>query len=122
MNLERYIKTAISEAEKSSHRQRLGAVIFKGKVEISKGYNHSERSVRSFNRKFIRWPFSIHAELAAICSARTDLKGCSILVVRLNRKGELRYAKPCAHCLAYINFVLLRHVYFSTSEGKVIEL
>ena len=112
---------AISEAEKSQHKQRVGAVIFKGKRVISKGYNHSERCVRSITKEFCRWPWSIHAEVDSILKARCDLRGTSMLVVRINQKGELRLAMPCQHCLNYISYVSIRHLYFSTSENGVLE-
>ena len=122
MNFDRYIKLAISEAEKSTHRQRVGAIIFKGKRIISKGHNYPERMVRSVNKKFIRWPHSIHAEMAVILSSRCDLRGMSMLIVRINKKGELRYAEPCNFCKAYIEHVFLKKVFYSDSNKGIIEL
>lgn len=115
------ISLAIEESEKSDHRHRMGAVIFKKKYIISVGHNRS-RSLRSVNQhpKFRRWEHSVHAEMDAIIKARRDLKGTSILVTRINRFGELRYARPCRHCMAYLRYVGIKKIYYSDSSGSIV--
>ena len=115
----KFLRLAISEAEKSDHKQRVGAIIFKAKTVFSKGHNYSSKSVRSITKKFCRWPNSIHAEVDCILKAKRDLSGMNILIVRINKKGELRYAKPCRQCLAYLFHVSIRNVYYSTSYGTI---
>jgi cytidine deaminase len=51
---------------------------------------------------------SCHAEIRAITKARAilnrnDLGDCTIYVMRLNKRGEVRLSKPCHHCMLVIN-------------------
>jgi len=83
------------------------------------GHNTPQKSVRSITKKFLRWPNSIHAEVDAIIYSRYNLKGCSMLVVRLNKRNELKYARPCSHCLAYIVYVGIKKVIYSTGQKEI---
>ena len=112
-----FVKIAIEEAAKSTHPQsRVGAVIYDKKKVLSRGHNYAHKSVRSVTRAFLKYPHSIHAEVAAILSARRDLKGADILVVRLDAHGNLRMAMPCHPCQNYLQFVGIRHVTYSSNE------
>ncbi len=113
------LKKAIEEAEKSTHKYKIGAVIFDKKRIVSCGHNYPSKSVRSITYRFCKRKGSVHAEVDAIIRARQDLKGYSILVVRINKKGELLNAAPCSFCMAYIEYVGLKYVYYSTLEGIV---
>jgi deoxycytidylate deaminase len=121
MNLIRLTTLASLVATNSCYHIQLGCVIFKGKRIVSTGYNVACRSVRSINRKFIKFPGSIHAEVAAILAAKQDLKGCDILVVRLGKMGLLAQAKPCPMCMNYLDYVGIRQVWYSDTEGKVVK-
>uniref|UniRef100_A0A6H1ZZ94 Putative CMP/dCMP deaminase zinc-binding n=1 Tax=viral metagenome TaxID=1070528 RepID=A0A6H1ZZ94_9ZZZZ len=113
------IKIAMEEANKSTYIYKVGAVIFNKKKIISVGHNSASRSLKSFNREYIKFKNSIHAEISSIIRARTDLKGSSILVVKINNSGELSMAKPCNYCLSYIKFVKIKNVYFSNRIGEI---
>lgn len=115
------IDSAIRIARNGDHKQRVGCVIFDKKRILSKGHNLCQRSVKKLHRKFQRWEGSVHAEVDAIIHARTELKGTSLLVVRINRKGELRLSKPCHHCMKYIKYVGIKKVYYSTSSYPYID-
>ena len=110
----------MDEATKSEHKQQMSAVIFKGKTVYSKGHNHSSRSVRSINKNFCRWPTSIHAEVDAIIKAKRDLKGMSILIIRV-KNNMLKLAKPCRHCLSYLTYVGIKNIYYS-NNGNIYKL
>jgi len=110
---------AIRTAELSCHRHRLGCVIFKKKSIISVAYNEPFGLVGNLHPKYICWPHSIHAETKAITSAKHPLKNCEMLVIRLNRRGDLRLAKPCEYCEKYIRDVKIKKVYYSTNEGEI---
>lgn len=121
MNLEKIIKLAVEEAEKSKfYSYRVGCIIFERNTIISKGHNYQQRGVKSFTRKFMNYPFSIHAELCAILNAKTDLKRKSLLVVRLNNTGKLKLARPCNYCYGYIKYVGIKDIYYSTNDGVVL--
>jgi len=112
----RWLSQAVNAALKSSYHQRLGAVIYDKKRIISVGYNQPERSVKNHHPKFRKHSTSIHAEVAAILRARQNLKGMSILVVRLNNNKQFRMARPCDHCMAYLDFVGIKKVTYSINE------
>jgi deoxycytidylate deaminase len=115
------LKLAMECAAKSDYYQKVGAVIFNKKSILSSGRNNPHRSIKSLHPRFMKWSDSIHAEVDAIIKARRDLKGLSLLVVRINNNGELRLAKPCKHCLKYIQYVGIKTVYYSTSEFPFIQ-
>lgn len=107
------IKIAIEEAHKSNHKQKVGCVIFNKKILLSKGYNTTQKSVKKLHPKYQRFPNSVHAEVDAIIKARKCLKGSTILVIRINKKNQLRISKPCLNCLTYINHVGIKNIFYS---------
>jgi deoxycytidylate deaminase len=107
---------AVNTAKSSDHKQNLAAVIFKKKTIISASCNYTSSHRRRLHPKFSRYPTSVHAEVSAIIKAKTDLKGCSMLVVRINRNDKFLLAKPCQWCMAYIQHVGIKKLYFSLSE------
>jgi len=109
------INIAINEAHKSNHKQKVGCVIFNKKRILSKGHNTSQKSLRKLHPKFQRYPFSVHAEVDSIIKARKDLKGSSILVIRINKKNQFRLSKPCLKCLQYIRYVGIKNIFYSIS-------
>ena len=119
MKLTSLTKIAIKEALKSNHKQKTGAVIFSGKRIISVGFNQPFRSVKTATFKYFKRRHSLHAEIAAILKAKCNLRGKSILVVRINNKNELRNSKPCQYCQSYLEFVGIKDIYFSNNNGSI---
>lgn len=116
-------KIALVEARKSDNRFRLGAVIYTKNTILSRDHNYSLKSTRNLHPKFRSWPGSVHAEMAAILSARTDLSGSTLFIVRINRKEEFLLSKPCSHCIKYIIHTGIKKVIYSTGMGfNVIDL
>lgn len=119
----RIIERAKDSASRSTYTHRMGAVIFdKRGTIISCGCNFAQRSAKHLHPKFYRWPGSIHAEMDAVIKARTDLKGMNILVVRINKAGNMRLAKPCQHCQMYLRFVKIKNCYFSNRWGEIVQM
>ena len=116
-----FINIAIEEAKKSDHKQKIGCVIFNKKRIISKGYNTSLKSIKKLHPKFQRWPGSVHAEVDAIIKAKKDLKGCSMLIVRVNKKNQLRLAKPCDSCMKYIEYVGIHKIFYTISNYPYVQ-
>lgn len=110
MKFTRFVKVAYEESKKSTHRHKLGAVIFKHGKIIAKGYNKTNRGHAG---NYGHWSGSLHAELAAIISARTNLVGSTLLVARTNG----RLAKPCECCMAAIKEAGIKCVWFTTEKG-----
>ena len=110
------IDKAVESANKSQHQQKHGAVVFKGKRIYSIGYNIPNRSVKSLNPNACRWKTSIHAEVAAILSAKRDVSGLDILVIRMNSKNQFMLSKPCSYCRNYLDYCGIRNVYYSITS------
>lgn len=106
----KFVTAAVKEAKKSSHAYKLGAVIFKHGKIIARGYNKTNRGVSA---NYGHWSGSLHAELAAIISSRTSLKGSSLLVARST--GSM--ARPCASCMAAIKEAGIKNIYYTTGKG-----
>lgn len=116
-----FLDLAVKEALKVDKQFRVGAVIFKGKRVISRGRNFYQRGSKRLNPKFSPWPGSIHAEVDSILKARRDLKGCSIIVVRLGRNDQLRIAKPCKYCKMYLDHVGIKDIYYTINKYPYVE-
>lgn len=116
MKCDRWLKIAVDEANKSEYHQKMSAVVFNKNQFISKAHNVAERSIKKHHPKFRKFPHSLHAEILSIINAKQDLKGKSILVVRVNNNNEFRLAKPCKHCESYLRYVGIKTVYYTISK------
>jgi deoxycytidylate deaminase len=119
--MKRWIKKCILEAKKSDFKFRVGAVVFNKGEFISSGHNYANKSIKKHHPKFRKIPDSIHAEVDAIIRAKKDLKGASILVIRINSNDEFRMSKPCDYCRAYLAHVGIKYCYYSISYKIVRE-
>ena len=117
------IKQAKKQALKSTHRYKIGAIVFKSKKIISEGYNIPTKFTHpsELPMRFRKWPSSLHAEINALLSARCDVKGASIIVVRINAKNELLNSFPCPFCFLYIKHLNIRRILYSTSQQTIKE-
>jgi deoxycytidylate deaminase len=120
ISLSTLLKLAEETASKSEHNQRHGAVIFDKNIIISTGYNVASGSASKLHPRFCRWQYSIHAETACILNAKTDLKGCSMLIIRLNKANELMNSRPCNWCYSYLNYVGIKKIIYSNKEGELV--
>ena len=62
---------------------------------------------------------TMHAEMSAIKKVKNKdrLKGASIFVYSLNRRGELRISRPCSLCLHYIKEYEISKIYYTDKGG-----
>ena len=122
MNVRKQIvNLAIAESKNSDYYHKIGAVIWKHKNIISVGHNYPLRGARNLHPRFQYWYGSIHAETDAVLKARTDLSSCNILVVRTNRRGEFRNAKPCKICMEFLQHVKIKNIYYSIDKYPFIK-
>jgi len=106
------LRQAIKAAEKSNHKQRVGAAIATGGRVLSVGSNSYKTHPRSTS------PYkTIHAEFSAFLRARTELSGATLYVVRLLATGDLGMAKPCPDCQRFIAKMNLKKIIYSTDHG-----
>lgn len=114
-------RRALYEAENSTYKFRIGAVIFKGSKIISSGRN--EIRSNAIHPKYKKFLNTLHAEQNALIGLDwTQLKGCSILVIRINKNDELTIAKPCKMCMALLDYVGIKKIYYSESDGTIKKL
>lgn len=126
----RLLHVAIRQAELSngvgrSKNYRLGAVVFSytpklnGEIDISiesTGHN-------SYNShplvKFYKYPH-IHAETHSIINAGINyVKGCNVLVTRIQKNGKITMAKPCSCCMALMKEAGIEEVYYTDWDGEI---
>jgi deoxycytidylate deaminase len=81
----------------------------------------SQKSAKKLHPKFQRFPYSVHTEVDAIIKARKDLKGASLLVIRVNAKNQFRLSKPCIMCMKYIRYVGIKRIFYSIDRFPYIE-
>ena len=64
----------------------------------------------------------IHAELS-VCmkSGKENLKDYSMVVLRVDRKGNLANSKPCCGCQSVIKQFNIGEVWYSDSKGEVVK-
>lgn len=114
------IQIALDEAKSSDFRIKMGCVIFSKKKVLSTGKNGMRNRIK-LHPKFQKFKGSIHAEVDTIISARKDLKGSTLLVIRINNKGEFRLSKPCGECMKYIQYVGIKKLIYSISTYPYFE-
>lgn len=113
------LKKAIEQAENSTQRFGLGAVIFKGSSIFGSGCNDKRSS--NIPNQYKRFPHSFHAEVSALQDVQNwdKLKGTSIIVIRLNKAGKICSSFPCKYCIQSLQYVGVKWVYYSNKYGEI---
>ena len=110
IRLDDAVGIATIAAEYSNMRQRLGAVLY-DKRNYVVGFNRSyDVEVEESGS-----PFSLHAEEMCVIKglrAEIDFPSSTLVVVRVNRQGELRMSKPCHICQKLIEKVGIRRTWY----------
>lgn len=118
-NHTRYFNVAYNQALLSegvrSNRFRLGAVLaYKG--QILKAKPNCQRTHAKLNRIY-KWPF-LHAEANVILSLGMDnCEGLNLYVLRILKNNHIALAKPCDDCQKLIDYVGIKHIYYTTNDG-----
>jgi|SRR4051812_20151218 len=104
-----YLDICEKELRKSTLNHRHGAaIIYRNKVISSHNYLKTDQKQRS-----------IHAEVAAIQKfmvyyPKRFLQEATLLVVRVNRSGDVCNSKPCSACQKYIEKHGIPVTYYSS--------
>lgn len=94
-----------------------------GGKDVIKG-NNSDRQLRSGCK------YGIHAEmdvLRKLFKIKYKYRYINLLVIRIDKGGNLKNSKPCAKCIQYMNYVsritpyIIQYVYWSNGEGMIIK-
>jgi deoxycytidylate deaminase len=114
---------AIQTAASSPSKRRIGAVLLKKSRVISTAVNLEKKS-HPFQAKLAKKvgmdpKIYLHAEVHALIRARDDAD--TIVIARLDRRGQLRMSRPCACCSLAIQEAGIAKVYYSTDNGFLYE-
>ncbi len=94
---------------------RHGCVVLRNGKVISTGFNYPR--LRIINKT--RLSCSTHAEMSAILSLKNK-KANSILVIRINKDGQLCDSKPCQYCFNFIENSGIKKIYYSNEYGNIV--
>ena len=107
------VDACMNQCSKSAMRSKHGAVILLRKKIVASACNIqiSDRDPPPFA--------SIHAEVNVIQKfldrfPRRYLRSCTLIVIRMDREGNLQNSKPCANCEEYIIKHSIPKVIYST--------
>jgi deoxycytidylate deaminase len=108
-------------AHMSEHHFRVGALIVKGRRVLSTGYNKTKTHTIIRN-KIDRYSLcdKLHAEMAAILNARTDIIGAKLYILRVcpDNKYGTGMSKPCNLCMRLIRASGIKDVFYTTGDPK----
>lgn len=111
------LKRATRIAETSTCNFQHAAIIVKSNSVISVGVNRNKTDPRLLGFENFR-KSSVHAEIAAIKGSHgANLKGATIYVARVNRKGEQMMSKPCSDCQIELERVGIKKVYYTIESS-----
>ena len=112
------LNKCIEEAISSDFKLKVGAVIFKGKRIISSGHNGSRHC--RIHPRYQDYPNSLHAEQDALIGMDwNNVRGCNIIVIRVNPSGKLAESRPCDKCYELLKYVGIKKVYYSLATGEI---
>lgn len=95
-----YLNQAAKLAIQSDCKHRIGAILVRGGSVLSRGFNKIQNDFVSMDAvvydDFAPYATS-HAEMNALSRAKNPF-GATIYVVKVDKRGMLRNAKPCIDC------------------------
>jgi tRNA(Arg) A34 adenosine deaminase TadA len=118
----RVVEIGVRAASESKEDFRVGAVLYKGGSIIR--HEPNSGSYLGYRRRFFNHDRPTrHAELSVVHKVPRDiLENCNILVVRVNKKGELTCAKPCPACYKVLVESGIKNIYYSDYNGEIKKL
>lgn len=111
---EKFIGVMLDEASKSPYRTKLGCIITRRNIIVSKGHNSRVTHPKS--------PTPLHAKHAEF-HAITRLRGAvadSLYVIRIKCDGTFGTSKPCSHCMNLIAKSDIRNIWYFDNGWKLI--
>ena len=118
----RVLKLAIEAAKSSEEEFKVGAVLYKGGSIIR--IEPNSKSYLGYRKKYFAHKYPTrHAELSAIHQVPRDiLENCSILVIRVGKRGDLTCARPCPACYRVLIESGIKSIYYSDYNGEILKL
>lgn len=116
------IKYARNACKKSSCEHTLAAVLYKGGSVIRVACNEN-KTLRYRKKYFFHGEPSRHAEMNVIHGMPRDvINKCSLLVVRVDKAGTFRSAKPCLACANALADAGIKKVFYTSYSGEILKL
>lgn len=108
-----------SVAQSSECRYKVGSILLrKGKV-VGEATNSMKThpiqfhwATKAGNPKAIH----LHAEIHSLITCREEYD--TMIVARVDKKGEFKIARPCKICLGAILASDVKHLYFTNEDGE----
>jgi deoxycytidylate deaminase len=114
------LRAGYTAAIQSEHSMKVGAVLFKGGSIIRTACNNTKISSQllKYNEYGTR-----HAEMNVLNNMPLDvLRGMSLMVVRVNRKGLFTCSKPCKSCFSKLLDLGINRVFYTDYSGEIVKL
>ena len=108
-----FLSVARYLANKSSSRQKHGAVVVKSGRVLGTGFNKDTNSPFIVSPEHIKTNCSRHAEIEAIRDANWNVRGAVLYVARVNNQGVDRNSKPCNRCQVVIDETQIKKVIYT---------
>lgn len=122
--LKRLVKKIQEKHQHHVEQYHLGAIILDRRGNIlSTGFNSSQKTHPKqllYNKYKNNARIYLHAEIDALVKCKA--KPYVMIIARINRKGELRIAKPCDGCIEAIRHSDLKKIYFTNNFGELVLL
>jgi deoxycytidylate deaminase len=98
---------AVRLLPKATHKcHKHAAVVYRGGAIVAMGYNHDE----------------VHAEVSALNKLwPSERRGTRVVSIRMSKGGNLRLAKPCVDCEAYMRANGVKMVIYSDNNGNMVK-
>jgi len=122
----RFLDLAIQTARKSKSRQKVGAVLLRGRKIVSLATNLEDKShpfqAMLAEKVGMEKKIFLHAEINALIKARESAD--TIIIARVGGQcgTKLRLAKPCAICSFAIKQSSIKKVIYSTNQGFLYQI
>jgi deoxycytidylate deaminase len=110
-----FLSTARYLAQKSTSKQKHGAIVVKSGRVLGTGFNKATNNPMTVSPEHIKTHCSRHAEIEAIRDANWNVKGAVLYVARINRYGQDRNSKPCIRCNIVIEETQIKKVIYTES-------
>lgn len=95
------LNRAIGAAAVSEIRHQHGAVVYKSGRVLAAGINRMRNEHPTMEMDPL--DYMVHAEVTALHRlTQKNIKGSTVYVARVNRKGDSMFSKPCRECLDYM--------------------
>ena len=113
MRVDRHLERALAVAATSTQPHRHGAVIAHGSRVLSVGVNTRRNRPEICSDPQNEAAF--HAEVAALRSLNTTVPHSRLTLysARVDKEGNKKLAKPCARCMAVLDYVGLHNIYWT---------